>query len=80
MDGREEGGGREGSTGGNKLVLEADVEGGVSVGGKCHSCLASDIFGAPVLVSYRVFDLFPHFVISENWRKMWEKMGGMAWE
>lgn len=75
VDRRGKGAEGEGSTSRNKLVLEADVEGGVGVRGECHSCLAGDVFGAPVFVSYRIFDLFPHFLISEMRRKVWEKRG-----
>ena len=44
-------------TAGNELVLKADIESRVGVGGKCHSRLAHDIFGPSVLISHRVLDM-----------------------
>ena len=41
----------------DKLIFEADVEGGVGVGGKCHSRLADDVFWSSIFIARRVFDL-----------------------
>lgn len=48
-----------GCTGGGELVFEADVKGGVGVGGKSHSSFASYIFRFSVFVSNGIFDLVP---------------------
>ena len=53
-------GGKGGRTVGDKLILEADIKGGVRVGGECHSCLAREVFGLAVFVADRIFDLYPH--------------------
>ena len=42
---------------GDELVLKADIEGGVGVGRKCHSCLACEVFGLAVFVADCIFDL-----------------------
>lgn len=50
--------GRGRSTG--EDVLEADVEGGVGVGGEGVTGFAGDVAGAGVVVAYCVFDLEHH--------------------
>jgi len=55
---------KEGRTGCDELVLEADVKCGVRVGCKCHSCFADDVFGSPVLIAYGVLDLAEEWQIS----------------
>lgn len=47
-----------GVTGGSELVLKTDVKCRVGVGGKCHSCLPSNILRSSVFVTNGVFYLF----------------------
>ena len=42
---------------GRQLVLEADVESGVSMGRERHACLSNKVLRSAVLVAYCIFDL-----------------------
>ena len=44
-------------TGRYKLVLEADIEGCVGMGGKRHPCLPDDILRSTVFIAHCIFDL-----------------------
>ena len=42
---------------GCELVLEADIESGVRVRSKCHTCLSYNVFRPAVLIAYCIFNL-----------------------
>ncbi len=42
---------------GSKLVLEADIKGGIGVGGKSHSRLPNEVFRLAIFIPYCVPDL-----------------------